>query len=105
MRLAAIRCDDRPNSILMVAGLWTCSLARGHQGDHAFHAGHDLDAAPVFTWARIVAPNAAVVAAPASSAQRIAEYDEYDLIPDATMHELRTLPTLAEMRRRDGPRF
>ncbi len=93
MRLASPRCDERPR-YLLVAGVWSCSLARGHAGDHAFHAGHDLDTAAVFTWARVVAP---VVAAPASAAEQVTGYDEYDLIPDATADELRTLPTLAEV--------
>jgi hypothetical protein len=96
MRLASPRCDERPNYIL-VAGVWSCSLARGHAGDHAFHAGHDLDAAAVFTWARTVAPYAPVAVCPEPDAQAIEAHDEYDLIPDATAQELRTLPTFAEM--------
>lgn len=98
MRLASPRCDERPR-YLLVAGVWSCSLAKGHAGDHAFHAGHDLDTAAVFTWARTPAtPNAATPAAPEEAvAHRSGDYDEYDLIPDATAHELRTLPTFAEV--------
>lgn len=104
MRLASPRCDERPRYIL-VAGVWSCSLARGHAGDHAFHAGHDLDTVAVFAWARTVAPFAHVAAGPApGDAQAISAYDEYDLIPDATAQELRTLPTVEEMNVRNRRR-
>jgi hypothetical protein len=103
MRLASPRCDERPR-YLLVAGVWSCSQAKGHAGDHAFHAGHDLDTAAVFTWARTVAPNAATPTSPELVAPSRGEYDEYDLIPDATAHEMRTLPTVAEVSLRERRR-
>jgi hypothetical protein len=102
---AKLRCDEKATSFI-IPGAWTCSLEKGHAGDHEFHAGHDLDATLVYQWPRS-APfqlTGRPIAA-GTMARGPAGWDEYDLIPDATTLELRTLPNAEEMDRRDRERM
>ena len=117
MTHAKLRCAAPPSNFA-IPRAWECSLEKGHAGDHAYHWGHDLDAAVAYRWRRTAAPGAGVTPSRPASAPAVASLslaaaprretpaaDDYDLLPDATDHDVRRLPTIEEMDRRDHERL
>lgn len=69
---------------------WSCSLAKGHRGPHEGWTDHLLcsGSEPPLRWGQ----------AAAAAVAEVPEMTDWDLLPDATVEDERTLPTLDKVR-------